>query len=79
MYKPGDPWFCCPRCSFRVRYSQTRKEYTGIRVCEKCYDQKHPWLDRQFPPERRGCIEYRPEPEDVFAENLSVEEAQGEG
>jgi hypothetical protein len=41
-YKSGDPWTDCDRCGFTYRMSQVRKEYTGLMVCDKCYETRHP-------------------------------------
>lgn len=37
--------FQCQRCSFVYPYLEMRKEWTGLRVCESCWDAKHPQLD----------------------------------
>lgn len=56
----------CDRCGFQYEASQLRKEWTGLMVCPKDYDPRHPQdrvrgkADRQAPPW------VRPEPEDVF-------------
>ena len=65
-YIPGDPWGCCQRCGFKVRLSTIRKEWTGLRVCPKCWDPRHPQLDVQAAEERIARIDALPEPPDVF-------------
>jgi hypothetical protein len=32
----------CQRCSFEYKYNDLRKEWTGLYVCEYCYDPRHP-------------------------------------
>ena len=43
-YIPDDPYQMCPRCGFKKRYSDMRTEWTGKRVCSRCWDPKHPAL-----------------------------------
>jgi hypothetical protein len=40
--RPGDWLYACQRCG-RTRYaSEIRKEWTGLRVCDGCWDPRHP-------------------------------------
>lgn len=41
-YRPGDYWRICDRCGFKVRASQTRKEWTGQIVCLNDFEERHP-------------------------------------
>ena len=34
----------CDRCGFRYSYPKLVKEWTGFRVCQECYEPKHPQL-----------------------------------
>ena len=34
----------CDRCGFRYPYPKLVKEWTGFRVCQECYEPKHPQL-----------------------------------
>lgn len=64
-YIAGTWLACCMRCGFTFRNTQLRLEWTGLRVCGECLDQRHPQdlltgvADRQAPPWTS------PEPEDV--------------
>lgn len=55
----------CDRCGFEYKSSELRKEWTGLRVCRKCWEARHPQdllkgkVDRQAPPW------VRPEPPDI--------------
>lgn len=46
----------CDRCGEKFKARQLRKEWTGLRVCSDCFDQRHPQeflrgkKDRQSPP-----------------------------
>lgn len=57
----------CQRCGFNHRNTQLRLEWTGLRVCNDCFDERHPQdfvqgiADRQAPP----WTAPEPEPEDV--------------
>lgn len=35
----------CDRCGFPVPYNSIKAEWTGLRVCEDCFDPKHPQLE----------------------------------
>lgn len=41
-HKSGDWLYRCQRCGFTVYASQTRKEWTGLRVCGRCWEPRHP-------------------------------------
>lgn len=38
-------WASCDRCDFRVRDAECKQEWTGLKVCARCYDPRPPWLD----------------------------------
>lgn len=50
-------------------YTTLRKEWTGFRTCQECWEPKHPQLDPIYPPpEPQAIFEPRPdrkEPTDV--------------
>ena len=35
----------CDRCGFRIQYLKMRMEWTGFKVCQQCYEPKHPQLE----------------------------------
>ena len=41
-FKPGDNWAECQRCGFDIYGSKLKKEWTGLLVCEKCWEPRHP-------------------------------------
>jgi hypothetical protein len=41
-YKPGDWNAICDRCGFKFKASELREEWTGLRVCEKDFELRHP-------------------------------------
>jgi hypothetical protein len=45
----------CPRCGHKRNYTQLRREWDGRIVCHRCYDPKHPRLDR-----KRGADQVKP-------------------
>ena len=53
MYKPSIVWgdwaVICDRCGFKFKASQLKQEWTGLMVCTKCYEERHPqdFLDRK--------------------------------
>ena len=41
-YQPGNHWNTCQRCGFDIRASDTIEEWTGLLVCESCWEPRHP-------------------------------------
>lgn len=39
---PGDWIYTCQRCQFEIWASESKREYTGLRVCRDCYDVRNP-------------------------------------
>lgn len=71
-YIPGDPWAICDRCGFRFRHSQTRKEWTGLRVCHgagtnDCWESRHPQDFVRGVKDDQKVFDPRPEPADVWS------------
>lgn len=52
----------CDRCGLDCRHAELRREWSGVYVCPKCYEDKHPTLTpRRFPPgEPRPLLHARP-------------------
>jgi hypothetical protein len=65
-WRPGDPWVCCDICGKRVRISESRKTWDGLRVCQADFDPKHPLLSMRSKPDRQAVFDGRPEPPDKF-------------
>ena len=42
--KLGSYNFCCDRCGKKYKREDGRKEWTGLLVCNRCWEPKHPWL-----------------------------------
>lgn len=40
--RPGDWLYTCQRCGFTKYASQIRQEWTGLHVCETCWEPRHP-------------------------------------
>lgn len=78
-YIPGDPYVCCDRCGFDYRMSQTIKEWTGLRVCRKCWEPRHPQEFVKGVPDRRAVRDARPEPPDEFVTTLWARDDGAEG
>lgn len=52
----------CDRCGFRYPYLSLQKEWTGMKVCSDCYEDKHPQLDPKHQPADAQAL-YDPRPE----------------
>jgi|SRR5690349_543537 len=52
----------CDRCGLDCRHAELRQEWSGVWVCPKCYEAKHPALTpRKFPAsEPRPLLHARP-------------------
>lgn len=65
-YRPCDYWLLSDATGFKIRRSQSVKQYDGL-VVERGYeDEKHPLEHRIQPRPDRPPRIVRPEPEDVF-------------
>lgn len=60
LYRPGDFYRICERTGFKVRASQTQKEWTGRIVRKQSFEKRHPQdfvkgvVDRQVVIDPRG-------------------------
>jgi hypothetical protein len=55
----------CDRCGFKYRSDELKLEWTGLRVCDPCFEQRHP---QDFVRGRRDHQEVpwvRPRPDDI--------------
>lgn len=41
-HKLGDWLYACQRCGVTRYASEIRKEWTGLRVCSRCWEPRHP-------------------------------------
>lgn len=60
----------CQRCGFKYKSSMLRREWTGLMVCETCWEPKHPQLMIKVPEEKISPPWKSPEPEDQFVPSL---------
>lgn len=37
-YHPGGAWGQCQRCAFKFRLNDLKLEWSGLRVCDECWD-----------------------------------------
>jgi hypothetical protein len=37
-YRPGGSWGQCQRCAFKFRLNDLKLEWSGLRVCDDCWD-----------------------------------------
>ena len=65
-YKPGDFWVTCDECGGKVRSSETRKRWDGLRVCQADYETRHPQDYVRGKRDRQAVRFPRPEPPDTF-------------
>lgn len=65
-YVAGDHWCICDRCGFKVRFSDTRKEWNGLRVCTKDYEARQPQDFVRSVKDRQKVEDARPRDTDIF-------------
>lgn len=71
-YIPGRPWGICDRCAGKYRmagHNSLRLEWTGLLVCNRCWDIRPP--DMTPPniwPEGVGIPNAKPEPPNIFVD-----------
>jgi hypothetical protein len=52
----------CDRCALRYKLNQLKKEWTGFKVCQECYEPKHPQLEtKRGVTDPQALFEPRPE------------------
>jgi hypothetical protein len=52
----------CERCGFQIKYLELTTEWNGTRVCDSCFEEKHPQLDPS-PVSADAEALYKPSPE----------------
>lgn len=66
-YRAGDHWVYCQRCASVERSSKVRKEWTGLIVCQECWEPRHEQDFVRARPENtsaKGLV--NPEPTDTY-------------
>lgn len=76
-YKPGDWNAICDRCGFKFKASDLRLEWTGLRVCEKDFELRHPQDFLRAKPDKIVVPWTRKEPDEATAASTSTSEALG--
>lgn len=62
----------CKRCGFKKKAYQLRKEWTGLMVCNECWEPRHPQDLTKAVKESPPLPWTSPEPADVFVETNYV-------
>ena len=71
-YKPGDNYFLCPVCGFKVRVSKGRMRWDKVFVCLDCWEPRHPQeMVRARADKIKPDISV-PEPTDTFIEVTDI-------
>ena len=66
LSRPGGHYVICDVCGFKIRASETRKRWDGLRVCTKDWEPRHPQDGVRGQRDRQAVTDARPEPPDVF-------------
>lgn len=56
----------CDRCGFKYKNTDLKEEWTGLMVCDHCWEPKHPQLFIKVIKDEPGAPWTRPEAVDVF-------------
>ncbi|KKN77957.1 hypothetical protein LCGC14_0355220 [marine sediment metagenome] len=71
-YKSGDHSVICDRCGFKVKASETRKEWNGLRICKTHWEPRHPQEFIRGRPDHQAVYDPRPEGIDLFLDPNQV-------
>lgn len=55
----------CDRCGFKYKNHELRKEWTGLMVCEYCWELRHPQDFVRARPDQKPLPWTRPQPTDI--------------
>jgi len=67
VFKSGDHFVICDRCSFKKYRSECRKEWTGLIVCrDTCWEKKHDQLETHAIRDNQAVKDARPEATDTY-------------
>lgn len=74
-WKRGDWLYVCQRCGLTYYASTIRLEWTGLRVCEHCWEPRHP---QDFVRGVRDdqTVPFANNPDDVFVEANEVSHSE---
>lgn len=72
LYVAGDYYLVCDECGFKVRSSETKKRWDGMRVCFKDFEPRHPQDGARGRKDRQAVANARPESPDTFLEPNAV-------
>jgi outer membrane lipoprotein SlyB len=62
----------CQRCGVERPLNSLRKEWNGLKVCDDCFDHRHPQDFVRGVPDQQAVRDPAPEPEDVFVDTNEV-------
>ena len=63
----------CQRCGLEYPESKLHREWTGLRVCDPCFDHRHPQMDVRGVRDDQGVRpNMRPEPEPYYLSTNEV-------
>lgn len=76
-YKPGDWNAICDRCGFKFKASELKLEWTGLRVCEKDFELRHPLDFMRAKTDKISVPWTRPDTTETVSVSTSTSEALG--
>lgn len=56
----------CDRCGFKYKNTDLKKEWTGLMVCKKCWEPRHPQTLIHIPQEQINTPWARPDPDNTY-------------
>lgn len=72
MSNPAHARGICDRCGFEFPLNSLRKEWTGMLVCSRDYDPRHPQDHVKGVPDRQALHNPRPDTEPTYLETNEV-------
>lgn len=67
-YKHGDYNVICDKTGFKVKFSETRKEWNGLRVWKEVWEPRHPQDFVRGRVDKMSVYDPRPEGDNVFVD-----------
>ena len=73
-YKDGDHNVIADCCGFKVKYSQTRKQWNGLRVCKKHWEAQNQQDFLKAKVDKQWVNDPRPDSDPVFQSNVTIDD-----
>lgn len=73
QYIHGDHNIICDRSGFKIKFSDSRKEWNGLRVDKRFWEPRHPQDKIRSVRDDQSVVDPRPDQEPVFVDTNQVQ------